>query len=95
MKHAGRDTLKTLGPMLRELRKHDLLVEKSSGSFYLGAKAFLHFHEDPAGIFADVKENLLTFKRYRVTKRHEQKKLLSRVKQCLKRLVVIAPKRAK
>jgi len=81
--------------MLRELRKHDFLVEKSSGSFYLGTKAFLHFHEDPAGIFADVKENFLTFKRYRVTKRHEQKKLLSRVERCLKRLAVIAPKRAK
>ena len=83
MKHAGPNTLKTLAPVLRQLRKRRLLVEKRPGAFYLRSKAFLHFHEDPAGIFADVKEEILTFKRYRARTSREQKKLLCRVDQCL------------
>jgi hypothetical protein len=56
MKHAGSDTLKTLDLILREHRKHDVLVEKSPGSFYLKSKAFVHFHKDPTGIFVDLKK---------------------------------------
>jgi len=85
MKHAGADTLNALEPLLRQIRKHDLLVEKTPGSFYLSSKAFLHFHEDPAGIFVDLKENLLTFTRYRTTTRSEQRNLLNRVDRCLRR----------
>jgi hypothetical protein len=88
MKHAGRRTLTTLEPVLRALREHPVLVEKSPGAFYVKSKAFLHFHEDPAGLFADVKEDLLTFARYRVSTRAEQKELLARVKRCLSGLVM-------
>jgi hypothetical protein len=31
------------------------LREKSRGIFYRGSRAFLHFHEDPAGLFADIR----------------------------------------
>jgi hypothetical protein len=31
------------------------MVERRPGVFYVKGKAFLHFHEDPAGIFADIK----------------------------------------
>lgn len=31
------------------------LFERSRGVFYRRARAFLHFHEDPTGLFADVR----------------------------------------
>jgi len=31
------------------------MIEKKRGVFYFKSRSFLHFHEDPAGIFADVK----------------------------------------
>ena len=55
MKHAGSDTLDRLEPVLVELRKLGGLRERKRGTFYRGGSAFLHFHEDPAGFFADVK----------------------------------------
>lgn len=55
MKHAGQDALDALEPVLARLRKFTQLREKNRGTFYRGSKAFLHFHEDPAGFFADVR----------------------------------------
>ena len=57
MKHAGSDALDQLEPILIELRKISGLRERKRGAFYLGSAGFLHFHEDPAGFFADVKIN--------------------------------------
>jgi hypothetical protein len=83
MKHAGRQALSILEPVLRALRKSGALVERSPGSFYLRSKAFLHFHEHQADLYADVKENLRVFTRYRVTTHSEQSELLTRVNLCL------------
>lgn len=83
MKHAEPESLTTLQPILRDLRGLDAMTERTPGSFYLKSKAFLHFHEDPDGMFADVKKDLLTFTRYRVTTRADQKSLLALVKRCL------------
>jgi len=47
------------------------------------SKAFLHFHEDAAGIYADVKLDLTTFARERVTSPAEQTALLVRIDQVL------------
>jgi hypothetical protein len=55
MKHAGPDALDRIEPVLARLRKLDGLREKSRGTFYRGSSAFLHFHEDPAGMFGDLK----------------------------------------
>jgi hypothetical protein len=55
VKHAGTDALEALESVLEQLRAIDGLKEKSRGTFYHKSKAFLHFHEDPAGFFADVK----------------------------------------
>lgn len=55
MKHAGPEALLALAPLLAELRQRPALREKSPGVFYLKSKAFAHFHEDPAGLFADVR----------------------------------------
>jgi hypothetical protein len=55
MKHAGAQALERLAPLLDEVRGFGALREKNRGVFYLRSKAFLHFHEDPAGLFADVR----------------------------------------
>jgi len=55
MKHASTGALRQIAPLLAELRALPDLKEKSAGAFYRGSSAFLHFHEDPAGIFADMK----------------------------------------
>jgi hypothetical protein len=55
MKHAGPDALDQLEPILAEIRKLDGLKEKKRGAFYCRSNGFLHFHEDPAGFFADLK----------------------------------------
>ncbi len=53
MKHAGDDALDRLEPVLVRLRALALLKERRHGVFYLKAKAFAHFHEDPSGLFVD------------------------------------------
>jgi len=55
VKHAGPDALDRLEPILREIRKLEGLIEKKRGTFYCRGSATLHFHEDPAGFFADLK----------------------------------------
>lgn len=64
MKHAGIETLKQLEPLLVRLREIEGLVERKPGIFYLRSKAFLHFHEDPAGVFADARLNGVEFQRF-------------------------------
>ena len=53
MKHATAHALDRLEPLLAKVRRHGGLKEKSRGVFYFKSKAILHFHEDPAGLFAD------------------------------------------
>lgn len=81
MKHATAETLAALAPLLRELRQCEPLVERSPGSFYFKSKAFLHFHVDPGGIYADVKLDGTSFERRRVTTRKEQEALMKQVRQ--------------
>ena len=78
MKHAGPETLRTLEPVLERVRKHTVLRERTRGAFYYKSKGFLHFHEDPAGIFADVKLGA-DFVRLPATTRAEQRALLAKI----------------
>jgi hypothetical protein len=55
VKHARDAALDSIEPVLIELRQLDDLREKNRGVFYKKSNAFLHFHEDPAGIFADLR----------------------------------------
>jgi hypothetical protein len=55
MKHAGEKSLDTLEEMLMRLRTGPGLKEKQRGIFYRKSQAFLHFHEDPLGLFADLR----------------------------------------
>ena len=55
MKHAGSQALDQLEGLLAAVRAIGALKERSRGVFYLKSRAFLHFHEDRAGLFADVR----------------------------------------
>jgi hypothetical protein len=55
MKHAGETTLDAIEPVLVRLRDLTGIQERKRGVFYRKSSAFIHFHEDPAGIFADVR----------------------------------------
>lgn len=66
MKHAGAAALDRLEPLLAQIRALGGLQEKRRGVFYLKARAFLHFHEDPAGLFADLRVAGDDFERHKV-----------------------------
>jgi len=55
MKHAGDQAVDALAPLLVRIRQIDGMQERKHGIFYWRASAFLHFHEDPAGFFGDMK----------------------------------------
>lgn len=82
MKHAGPRTLERIPELLEQLRARPALREKRPGVFQLGSRAFLHFHDDPSGIFADVRLSD-AFLRLRVTTSSEQSDLLERIDDCL------------
>lgn len=52
MKHAAAEALEALGGLLDQVRDVPDLKERSPSVFYLKSSAFLHFHDDPAGLFA-------------------------------------------
>jgi hypothetical protein len=83
MKHAGEAALDQLEPILAELRKLPGLRERKRGAFYMGSIGFLHFHEDPAGFFADLKENG-DFVRMRANSAREIAALLRRAAAAVK-----------
>jgi hypothetical protein len=56
MRHARPEDLDRLEDVLVQLRTLPGLIEKTRGVFYFKSRAFLHFHEDPKGLFADLRE---------------------------------------
>jgi len=60
------------------------LRERARGSFSEGAKAFLHFHADGSGVYADVRLGD-TFDRRRVTTSDEQAAVLDEVRRAVTR----------
>ena len=83
MKHAGPAALDTIEDVLQAVRRHDRLRERKRGSFYHRSAGFLHFHEDPAGMFADLKEGD-DFIRYRINSAAEKKRLIAAVARALR-----------
>ena len=71
MRHARPDALDQLEPLLVSLRALGVLKEKSHGVFYKGSQAYLHFHEDPEGLFADIRAGK-DFDRHRVSTAKER-----------------------
>jgi len=82
MKHAGEAALDALEPLLERMRTLEGLRERKRGAFYRGSSAFLHFHEDPAGFFADIKLGA-DFVRMRVNNRKEIDALIRAAKKAL------------
>ena len=56
MKHADAGALDALSDLLGGLRMRTGLVERRLGIFYFKGRAFLHFHQDRAGLFADLRQ---------------------------------------
>jgi hypothetical protein len=84
VRHVSAAGLDELEDLLLELRRVDGLMEKKRGVFYRGSRAFLHFHEDPTGLYADVRVNA-EFERMRVKTKAERKRLLSAVRAAVRR----------
>ena len=84
MRHARAEGLAAIEPVLAEIRRSEDLTERSPGTFYRKSQAFLHFHEDPSGLYADVrlapKEG---FTRMRVSTKTEQRAFLTAVRKAL------------
>ena len=83
MKHAGPTALHELSALLDELRAIGGLREPKKGTFYRGSSAFLHFHEDPAGLFADAKLDGREFTRFSVSQPSDRANLLKEVRRTL------------
>ena len=67
------------GRTLAEVRAVPGLVERTRGVFYRRSKPFLHFHEDPSGIHADVR-NGDDFERHRAETTAERAALLELIR---------------
>jgi DNA-binding transcriptional MocR family regulator len=83
MRHATDSALDRLEGLLGEIRKrHAALRERKRGAFYRGGQGWLHFHEDSAGLFADLKIGG-GFTRFRVSTKAEQGTLLRKLRNSL------------
>jgi hypothetical protein len=82
VKHAGPDSLDRLDALLVAVRQLPGLQERKRGVFYRRSRAFLHFHEDAAGLFADVRL-AETFERFPVSSRPEQDTLVHQIRLVL------------
>ena len=84
MRHADAAALDRLEPMLAQLRAMPELKEVRPGVFYRRSKAFIHFHDDPAGLYADVRLGQ-DFERHRVETEDERRHLVGEIHTALTR----------
>ena len=82
MKHAGEEALDNLESLLVALRGLPGLQERKRGVFYRRSKAFLHFHEDPTGLYADLRLGE-EFNRVQVTTGAERAAFMKHVRKAL------------
>ena len=83
MKHATGPALDEIEGLLNALRKYDKLAERRRGVFYLKRSAFVHFHEDAGGMFADIRL-ADGWKRFRVESAAEKREFLGLVTGALR-----------
>jgi len=83
MRHATPATLYSIEDLLERIRAHPELRERKRGAFYRKSSGFLHFHEDPAGLFADVKTGAKGFERFKVDTDEEREAMLAAVQAAL------------
>lgn len=77
--------LECLGPLLAALRAYSALSEVRPTVFHLRGRDFIHFHEEPDGIFADVRLSKGQV-RMPVATPSEQSELLERIEETLSAL---------
>ena len=82
MRHATPATIDTISEMLAPIRARPELKERTPGAFYRKSAGFLHFHEDPAGLFADVKGSG-GWERQQVDTPRQRQALLDRIEALL------------
>ncbi len=82
MKHAGGETLQQLSDLLDQIRQRQGLKERKLGIFYRKSKSFIHFHEDPAGTFADITADE-HFHRFPVNTLKQRRALLAAIDRAL------------
>jgi len=93
MKHAGAAALQSLHDLIATIRTFGL-TEKSTGVFYRKGKAALHFHEDAAGLFADIRlSGSGEWERLRVSEPAERQRLVALVARELSMLSNASPVR--
>jgi hypothetical protein len=83
MKHATPAALEQLSGLLHQIRVKGGIKERKLGIFYKKSKAFLHFHEDPAGLFADISVGS-RFDRYAVNTEQDRAALLLAIDRILR-----------
>ena len=80
MKHASPAKLDALEPLLVAIRALKLLDERKPGIFYRKGHAALHFHEDPTGLYADLRlAKDEDFARFRVSSEGERAELMAAI----------------
>jgi len=82
MKHAGAAALDELSDLIAAVRARGGLREPRPGVFYRKGKAWLHFHEDRAGLFADLRAGG-DWERFRVSEPAERCVLLALIDRAL------------
>lgn len=82
MRHATTVALDALEPLLEKIRAFEGLTERKRGVFYRRSSAFLHFHEDPAGFFADLRTGP-EWQRFPATTAAERRALVAVVKRAV------------
>ena len=82
-----RATLDRIAPLLDALRAHPALLEVRPTEFQLEGRDFLHFHDEPDGVVADVRlaEGRVSMP---VSSSSEQAEFLDRIDQTLASLDV-------
>ncbi len=84
MRHARDEDLDRIEPLLARLRALGALKERKRGCFYFKSKGFVHFHEDPKGMFADLRQiDSRDDRRIKVDTAAEQDALIEQAKKIL------------
>lgn len=79
MRHARAADLDRLNDLLAALRALPM-TERSRGVFYRRSRAFLHFHEDAGGLFADIRGEA-DFDRFEVTTPQQRRTFLAEARR--------------
>jgi len=87
MARAGAEALRTLQPLLRQLREIKGVKETQPGTFYARRDAFIHFHDEAGVLHADLKKpGGSGFDRFALATPAEQRKLVDEAKLRARRL---------